>query len=329
MSKIILHIGTHKTATSSLQYVLSSNRSLLESLGISYPRAEWGTAHHSLPAHWVPLPEKYQLKGGIDAWRRGLGVMSDRDYTVLLSSEEFSRGAPDRVHMGQLRELLRGFDEVEIWCTLRNQASYIQACYMQIMVTRPPPDISELVGTALETHFCDGLFLDYGELHRHLCQGFDPSEIRYLCFEAACREPGGIVGYYLGRLHQRLPHLAQTDFADNFANRSPLPLTAMLAAAISPGDAPPGEELLEIAGRCVADLNGPARASIFSSSEYEQIATAFEPLNRRFEESLVTQGQSFSLAPIELPPGTVFRDKIDLDRYANSLLPKLPELKAG
>jgi hypothetical protein len=48
--KLILHIGTHKTGTTSLQAWLANNREALAANGVSYPHATvaHGSGHHRL-----------------------------------------------------------------------------------------------------------------------------------------------------------------------------------------------------------------------------------------------------------------------------------------
>ena len=48
MKKVLLHIGTGKTGSSSIQKTLSRNRAALKSLGISYPKYGHPTNHEEL-----------------------------------------------------------------------------------------------------------------------------------------------------------------------------------------------------------------------------------------------------------------------------------------
>jgi hypothetical protein len=53
MSRIILHIDPHKTATTTLQRAMHANRTELEKYGIIYPHTPPSTVHHILAADWI------------------------------------------------------------------------------------------------------------------------------------------------------------------------------------------------------------------------------------------------------------------------------------
>ena len=59
MARVVLHIGTHKTATTTLQDTLATNRALLAEQGIVYPSIGRATGHHTLATHWIDLPKVY------------------------------------------------------------------------------------------------------------------------------------------------------------------------------------------------------------------------------------------------------------------------------
>ena len=90
MAKVILHIGTHKTATTTIQDTFHANTDLLAAHGVIYPRYNRITGHHGLVHDWGSLPDVYRLPGGSRATlTRLVNEYAHRDVTVVLSSEEW------------------------------------------------------------------------------------------------------------------------------------------------------------------------------------------------------------------------------------------------
>lgn len=319
MSKLIVHIGTHKTATSALQQVFYNKRLHLEKNNILYPVAGWGTAQHSLPAHWVNLPEQYRIPGGLESWRKALARIAKKDCTVLLSSEELSRSAPTRVDMNELAGLFADFDEVELWCTLRNQASFIQAVYLQIIRQRTEVELTPFVQKCLQQQLCDGLFLNYLDLHKHLTTAFPVEAIRYVSFEKACQQPGGIIAHYLDRLRPGLYSQMNLSTAEQYSNLSPPPLAALLATG--PGQTSPlKRERVQAARALIEEKLGPqAKTSIFTRREAQQIQQLFEPLNHALEAQLKRAGVDLEIGTLQPDENRLYRDEVDLEELFRPL----------
>ena len=99
MTRFLLHIGRHKTGTSSLQHFLFTNRERLEAQGLYYPQAGLAqVAHHDIARHLhlkqrqtLPQPERRRLALTMKALRDEVASRSD---TVLLSSEAFQNCHP-------------------------------------------------------------------------------------------------------------------------------------------------------------------------------------------------------------------------------------------
>lgn len=155
MSRLVLHIGTHKTATTSIQRFFHQNRAALAERGVWYP-------DYSLigrKPHYAHLGMVNGLSGRHDNFTRDEARaffaavrerVADHDLTVI-SGEPFYRHVaipPDatmpkdpeaywtarRDYVTQLREL---FGEAEIVVVFRRQADYAQSLYQeQVKVTR-------------------------------------------------------------------------------------------------------------------------------------------------------------------------------------------------
>lgn len=147
--RLVLHIGQHKTGTTSLQDTLARNRVTLRAAGILYPKlGPWRSAHHALaPAllgkrqtaqdvlHRLgPSAEgrsRHYLAQLHDMARRG-----DCD-TVVLSSEAFFRRVTAR-SAAELAEALSAIAEnIEVVCYLRHPAAFVLSA-ISTQVQRTP-----------------------------------------------------------------------------------------------------------------------------------------------------------------------------------------------
>src|SRR4051794_39377124 len=115
MSEIIIHIGTHKTGTTTIQDTLFLNRRLLAARGVVYPRIGLMAPHHTLATHWIDLPAQFRARRPAAAsWATIARAYAGGDKTVLISSEEFSRLQPVPVDFHALRAMVEGFGRKRI-----------------------------------------------------------------------------------------------------------------------------------------------------------------------------------------------------------------------
>lgn len=129
MREIIMHIGRHKSGTSSLQHFLVKNENVLADLGYSYPKSMRlpRVAHHSLAEYfknshqrkcsdkeWMVLEEEYKL------FLKEIEGASK----VLLSSEAFQAVKPS---------VVKGFfgPAVNVIVYIREQFEYLISSYAQ------------------------------------------------------------------------------------------------------------------------------------------------------------------------------------------------------
>ena len=144
----IVHAGSHKTGTTSLQHVLAARRTELAVAGFSYPALDRKTRNHNALAHRLATCSDDELP----AWRRKLsaaparlGTRQDGSTALLLSAEEFSTrignldpwaGFDDgaywehrRQYLARLRDVLPEGARVEVFLCLRDHESYAHALY--------------------------------------------------------------------------------------------------------------------------------------------------------------------------------------------------------
>lgn len=294
MARIVLHIGTHKTGTTSIQDSFHANRALLKQHGVIFPRVGQTRGQHGLASAWINLPFPYRLLNAKRSWQRLARVYGPRDGTVFISSEELSRLRPRRVDMAQLRDWLAEFDEVKILCCLRNQASFLQSVYQQVSDERQPGHWVPYLQQALHSRMVDGLALNYAALLAHIETGFAPDEITLLSYDQTLSQPGGLLGAILRALD--LP-LSAEDLAPSphgRSNISPPPLASFAANGIAqPGPASAG--LVHLAARHLPDQK---RSTVFSRPELAQVRALFDPLNQALEQARHPYQPGFRIGPM-------------------------------
>lgn len=135
MSKVILHIGTAKTATTTIQKLLYEKRKDLAESGIYCPLA--GRPHPQMGGHhFLPWSLLYPDRYDKSVWQNLLGelkqVPSDQDVQIVLSSEEFSQLSLDEIIF--VRKQLESYD-VTVVVYLRNQKDFMMSLYKQFIKT--------------------------------------------------------------------------------------------------------------------------------------------------------------------------------------------------
>ena len=287
MAKLVLHMGTHKTGTTTVQDCFHANRILLAEHGVIYPALGYHTGHHGVLTDWIALPQAYHLdRGGIGTLQALAAGYKDSDIMLVLSSEEFSRagGAGGQVDMVALRSIFAGFDQIKVVCCLRPQWQFLQSVYLEIARDRRPPAPPEIVSGALSIGQIDGLWCDYGALYDHLRTGFEADEIKLLDFVEVQTHPDGIVGALLSELGVPLRISDLAHGINKRSNVSPRPLPIWVALAlISGGIAQEGHLGSELVGALTTALDleyGAGRPnSIFTRNEQAQLIAQFAPRN--------------------------------------------------
>lgn len=125
MKKVILHIGRHKSGTSSLQGFLHTNSDILKGMGVLYPNTGRGkqVAHHRL-ASFLERPERdskeyQQLKAQLKREVRNFD-------NIIISSEGFQNCRD----LEGLRDFFIGY-HLHIVVYFREILDYLQSAYAQ------------------------------------------------------------------------------------------------------------------------------------------------------------------------------------------------------
>lgn len=315
MARIVLHIGTHKTATTTIQNVFHRNATLLAQHGIVYPRLGTAAGHHGLAADgYKDLPAHLRYPGGsLKMWHEIASRHADSDATVFLSSETLSighpNGAPD---YGAIRAALAPFEEIRVLCLLREQWRFMQSVYLEIARKAVPPAPKQMVARALEGQYCAGMWVDYLKFHDRLLEHFAPEEIRFEDYAGARQSDGGILG--------RLLHLMECDLSAGdldmggkaHANASPPSLPTWAAVMVSQPDPAPGWLIKEASAAFAAEFGAESQPCLFRRDELEALNACFGPINATLEERLAQVQPGFTLSrstPEEIER-LIFRNRI-------------------
>lgn len=132
----ILHIGRHKSGTSSLQAYLATHPERLAAEGIVYPRAgRQGIAHHALAGvlqQRSMREDPQRAQDTLQQFRLDLGreLAGSTAQRVLLSSEAFQNA--------RASDVAQAFDpsDSSVVVYLREQADYVVSSYQQVVHAR-------------------------------------------------------------------------------------------------------------------------------------------------------------------------------------------------
>lgn len=144
--KAIVHIGTEKTGTTSIQRYLYLNRKKLSAAGYHFIQSAGETNNRALPAYCVAderfddffraegittHEEKEQFKRSfINRFEAELQGLPKRIHTVLISSEHFHSRISTEAELHNVHALLSTyFDEIKVVCYLREQVATCVSYY--------------------------------------------------------------------------------------------------------------------------------------------------------------------------------------------------------
>lgn len=127
--KAVIHVGTHKTASTSFQLTASACSAFLLKNGIYYEPAEPGPGHHLIA---------WDMMRGIDSGFRRLierGLASvGRNAVILISSEDFEGVLENTSLARRMEEILQGYEIGEIyWVAVhRDPYQYFESLYCEL-----------------------------------------------------------------------------------------------------------------------------------------------------------------------------------------------------
>lgn len=310
MARLIIHIGTHKTATTFLQHRLAHARPWLAERGFIYP--DFGSpAHHLLVAHWVGL--KRELAWCPDptaVWKALAAEHVGSDRTIVLSSEEFSRATANRPDFKTIRNWFEGFESVRLICYVRDQLSYLQSIYTEVSKAMNPAAPAAMVDEAIRTGMFTGVALGYKLLADILVQQVPQEDVNFYNYHDACEGEGGILAHFLRQLGlKKEPPTTRVQRQ----NESRAAAAVWIANMISIPEVAPAlliDQVAQVLAEQFPSLHG---ATIFTREEIARLQDRFGPVNRYFEARVQRLDPRFQMPELQNFSDRLTRDEIGPD----------------
>ena len=162
MAKIYLHIGMHKTASTTLQRFCHINRRWLHERGVVYPSLTFGHINHRRFGHLLCKAPIADIRAGIvdDFWRSRVSPVLQRigERTCLISYEGLFSLFWRKDHEERIRELQHCLEghQVQALVYVRSQDAWCDAMYNQLVKNgTTAKTYSEWVGEALRRGSAD------------------------------------------------------------------------------------------------------------------------------------------------------------------------------
>lgn len=159
--KLLLHIGTTKTGSKSIQSFLSSNRAKLKDKGYYYPFSLGSSNHYKISAYASNFKNSHDLyrmagvknlssllffKASIAReFRKEISSLK-KIHTVIISNEHLHSRCKNNKSIKRIIKLLNGlFDEVQIVCYLRPPLDHVISLYSTFLKHGYKKDIDNFV----------------------------------------------------------------------------------------------------------------------------------------------------------------------------------------
>ena len=215
--KVIIHAGTHKTGTTSIQHALRRNRDLLEESGVHYPLFAPCTSTHHRFAHGLTGADPDALRQAEGFARAALDRAGPMARVLVISAEPIYRHinglngwddygeAPDywprRVaYLQRLAGLFEGH-ETEVLLVFRDRAAFARSLRHELA--------KKQIWTGTEADFLRVFYalLDY-ERQLEAFRATFPV-VTVLSYEACMEEDGSVLSAFFRAIGTTLPPRAQ------------------------------------------------------------------------------------------------------------------------
>lgn len=212
VDRIVLHIGTEKTGTSSIQHFLSKNRVALADEGIVYPRftganggSQWGVVAAVLKRPWkTDIGARLGIRdeAGADAYRQRLVNAIDNEllscsgrHTLILSSEHFHSRLRAPARLEALKRLLgRWSDNVQVVVYFRRQDRVAISLYStRLKSGQIAPKVFPLASRALPYYY------DYERIYANWAEVFGEAAVQAGIFAPQHLAGGDLLTDFCGR----------------------------------------------------------------------------------------------------------------------------------
>jgi hypothetical protein len=213
--KLFLHIGTEKTATTSIQDFLYLNREGLSARGIKLFDCLGVPNNQKLVACFQNHIDDYLMDHGVfdldskegffdgflDEFKRELDEKSGDGGVFLITSELFHSRLSDQESIVKLHGFLRElFDDITVLCYLREQSSLASSFYS----TRVKAGATDSLQEYLEGVSEDSHYYNYGTLLEKWSKAFGRENISVRVFERSSLRNSSILDDFLGQVSEDL-----------------------------------------------------------------------------------------------------------------------------
>ncbi|MDP5254346.1 MULTISPECIES: glycosyltransferase family 2 protein [unclassified Vibrio] len=220
MKRLILHVGFHKTATSSIQKTLAHNRSELEKQGYIYPsfiRHNKDIINHSIPFYSVycQKPELYHIniKNGDsnnigeanDNYNKQIDHYLSMDKNIIISGEDISVLPHHALISLRDKILSKGFD-LNVYCSVRKPYPFT-CSELQERIKSGNGTLDNITVTK-KSGFIEKLKQVFGE------------KVTFSSFEEDIQSKQGVVGAMLTRMGVNCHKLTVQNSNEGFGNQS-------------------------------------------------------------------------------------------------------------
>lgn len=314
MSKLILHIGAHKTGTTSLQYCFDNNHKLLKSHSIYYPRLHKHKAHHDFTAPWIShitSTSQYAKQDALNAWKALSDEFANTEQTVFLSSEVFSRIKPESVNFRELSLLVEKFDEVEILYVMRDQATMLQSIFMEVTrYTAQPINWETMIERVKNNRPPTGVSLDHNVVLNKILEGFDDRQIHFATYSNLQKSSADFFGFFLTRCGiNGIPD--KFSFQEVYSNVSFDPLSHWLSLRLFPWNKEIDPDLAKVIRKTLDEcFDANEITTLMTRSEINLIQEKFQALNLELMPRLLNKSKYLELPKIIVPQGAIMRNML-------------------
>lgn len=294
MKTLFLHIGLHKTGTTTVQQTFQAASHLFRRQGLDFiPIGRHiGGAQHNLAWEIAGLPG---FDAALGTWDDAVAYMEASQHRYfLISAEDLSGISPAAI--SQLKTKLERFD-VRVIATLRNQVDYLESLYNETgkMFCREdrPAFIERALGT-MES------ILDFNLLHANWSNAFGAANLRFLVFE-------NLKGDLFGNFCEASGIAAVIDIPDYRKSSMNLSTSAAFLEAnrlFSNAAAPwtsmetYNEELVDVLNTAALELGWvKGRDPFFTLAERRLVHSRFLAVNRVFSEQVTPLSEDYFAEP--------------------------------
>lgn len=200
MKSILIHVGTEKTGTTSLQMFFSLNKKRLSAGGVWYPDSErldycHRRAHFPLAAALfrTRCPDFVTPKKHFDAntlYKRLLSDFEARpEPLMLLSAEHFSSRCSTPERVARMRRLLKGYP-VSILLYVRPQHELLLSAYSTFLKSGGKKTLEEV--SRERWLKLDAIYFNYLRMAERWCKSFGDHHVRVRVFQEQAMPHGDL-----------------------------------------------------------------------------------------------------------------------------------------